>query len=154
MIVGEQPGDQEDLEGRPFTGPAGQLLDRALVDAGIERPKTFITNAIKHFKWTARGKQRLHQKPAAGEIDACKPWLLAELSTIAPKVLVLLGATAARSLLGPKVRITRDRGLIEAPDLAERVILTVHPAHLLRLPDSDKDTAYRRFLIDLQLARR
>ncbi len=153
MIVGEQPGDREDLEGRPFIGPAGQLLGRAMAEAGIDRDGAYLTNAVKHFKWTARGKQRLHQKPDAAAIDACKPWLLAELSSIAPRVLILLGATAARSLLGPGRRITRDRGLVDAPQLARRVILTVHPSHLLRLPDRAGAAAeFERFVADLRLA--
>lgn len=151
MIVGEQPGDREDLEGRPFVGPAGQLLDRALTEAGIDRKRAYLTNAVKHFKWTSRGQQRLHQKPESGEIDACKPWLLSELSSIAPKVLILLGATAARSLLGSGIKITRDRGEIDAPHLAPRVILTVHPSYLLRLPDRrEADAEYQRFVADLR----
>jgi len=152
MIVGEQPGDREDLEGRPFVGPAGQLLDRALAEAGLDRSQTYVTNAVKHFKWTPRGKFRLHQKPSAGEIDACKPWLLAELSKIAPDVLILLGATAGRSLLGPGVQVSKQRGIVEAPQLAGKVILTVHPSYLLRLPDDmRKDAEYRLFVDDLRL---
>ncbi|MCP5544156.1 MAG: UdgX family uracil-DNA binding protein [Akkermansiaceae bacterium] len=153
MIVGEQPGDREDLEGRPFVGPAGKLLDRALAEAGVDRSHAYLTNAVKHFKWTPRGKHRLHQKPDVGEIEACKTWLLRELDIVAPRVLILLGATAARSSLGPGVSVTRDRGRIDAPQLAERVILTVHPSHLLRLPEKAKAAAeYRRFVADLALA--
>lgn len=153
VIVGEQPGDREDLEGRPFVGPAGRLLDECLAKAGVDRSKVYLTNAVKHFKWTPRGKLRLHQKPAAGEIDACKPWLLRELERIAPEVVILLGATAARSLLGPGAKVTRDRGLVAAPDLAARVILTVHPSYLLRLPDEREKTEEREaFVRDLALA--
>ncbi len=153
MIVGEQPGNSEDLSGKPFVGPAGKLLDRALVEAGIDRSQVYVTNAVKHFKWTPRGKIRLHQKPSAGEIDACKPWLLAEMSRVAPEVLVLLGATAARSVLGTKAKVTRDRGLFEAPDVAARVVLTVHPSFLLRVPGQErKAEEYARFVEDLRLA--
>lgn len=153
MIVGEQPGDREDLEGKPFVGPAGKLLDRALTEAGLDRSAAYVTNAVKHFKWTPRGKIRLHQKPGAGEIEACKPWLLAELGKIAPEVLILLGDTAARSLLGPQVQVSKMRGLVEAPHLAMRVVLTVHPSYLLRLPDERrKDAEYRQFVEDLSLA--
>ncbi|BCX48205.1 uracil-DNA glycosylase [Haloferula helveola] len=152
MIVGEQPGDREDLEGRPFVGPAGQLLDRALADAGINRSTSYLTNAVKHFKWTARGKHRLHQKPDAGEIDACKPWLLAELSSLAPRVLILLGGTAAHSLLGPGFKVTANRGRIDAPHLAPTVIVTVHPSYLLRLPANQAEEAYKRFVADLRMA--
>ncbi|WP_035607041.1 UdgX family uracil-DNA binding protein [Haloferula sp. BvORR071] len=153
MIVGEQPGDREDLEGRPFVGPAGQLLDRALKEAGLDRSSAYVTNAVKHFKWTPRGKLRLHQKPGAGEIEACKPWLLAELSKVAPDVLILLGGTAARSLLGPGVQVSRARGLVEVPHLAKRVVLTVHPSYLLRLPDEmRKEAEFRNFVKDLRLA--
>lgn len=153
MMVGEQPGDREDLEGRPFVGPAGQLLDRALKEAGVERSAAYVTNAVKHFKWTPRGKIRLHQKPSAGEIEACKPWLLAELSKIVPDVLILLGGTAASSLLGPGVQVSKQRGLVEAPHLAKRVIVTVHPSYLLRLPDEmRKEAEFRAFVRDLSLA--
>jgi probable DNA metabolism protein len=153
VIVGEQPGDREDLEGRPFVGPAGQLLDRAFKEAGLDRSSAYVTNAVKHFKWTSRGKLRLHQKPSAGEIDACKPWLLAELTKIAPDVLLLLGATAARSLLGAGMQVSKMRGLIEAPHLAKKVILTVHPSYLLRLPDEmRKEAELRNFVKDLRLA--
>jgi DNA polymerase len=151
MLVGEQPGDKEDQQGRPFVGPAGKLLDRALAEAGIARGKVWVTNAVKHFKWQPRGKIRLHQKPNAGEIAACKPWLEAELRKIAPEVLVLLGATAARSLLGPGVRVTVDRGLYNAPQLAPRVIVTIHPSSLLRSRD-DMEEGFRAFVRDLKLA--
>jgi len=153
MIVGEQPGEREDLEGRPFVGPAGQLLDRALAAAGIDRNKAYLTNAVKHFKWTARGKLRLHQKPDAAEIDACKPWLLAELSSVAPDALILLGNSAAGALLGPGQQVLRDHGRIDAPHLAPRVILTFHPSHLLRLPDpAAAEKAFSDLVADLRLA--
>ena len=153
MVVGEQPGDREDVAGRPFVGPAGELLDEALAAAGLDRSGMYLTNAVKHFKWTPRGKHRLHQKPDAGEIDACRPWVLAELKQIAPQVLILLGATAARSLLGKSLAVTQHRGLIVAPELARRVILTVHPSYLLRLPDPAARAAeYAKFVTDLKLA--
>jgi len=153
MIVGEQPGDREDLAGQPFVGPAGKLLDRALEEAGIDRSKVWLTNAVKHFKWKPRGKVRLHQKPSAGEIDACKPWLLGELQRVSPEVLILLGGTAARSLLGRGVKVMASRGIVEAPSLAPRVVLTVHPSSLLRLRDSrERDAAYRAFVSDLTKA--
>jgi len=153
MIVGEQPGDREDVAGRVFVGPAGQLLDRALTEAGLERKNAYLTNAVKHFKWTPRGKIRLHKSPDSGEIEACRPWLLGELRSVAPDVLVILGATAAKSLLGKTVSVTKMRGVIEAPHLAKRVILTVHPSYLLRLPDeAKKKEKYARFVEDLGLA--
>jgi uracil-DNA glycosylase len=153
MIVGEQPGDREDLAGKPFVGPAGKILDRALEDAGIERSKVWTTNAVKHFKWEPRGKVRVHQKPSAGEVDACKPWLLGELNRIGPEVLILLGATAARSLLGPGVKVMTSRGIVDAPALAPRVVLTVHPSSLLRIRDpADREDAYRAFVNDLAKA--
>ena len=153
MIVGEQPGDREDLAGKPFVGPAGKLLDRALEEVGIERSKVWLTNAVKHFKWKPRGKGRLHQKPSAGEIDACKPWLLGELHRVSPEVLILLGGTAARSLLGPGVKVMASRGVVEAPSLAPRVVLTVHPSSLLRIRDpNDRDDAFRAFVNDLAKA--
>ena len=153
MIVGEQPGDREDLAGKPFVGPAGKLLDRALAEAGIDRAEVWVTNAVKHFKWVPRGKVRLHQKPSAGEIQACRPWLEAELRAIAPEVLILLGATAVRSLLGPRVRVTVDRGLYQAKEVAPRVVLTVHPSSLLRTRDEEsREAGYRAFVRDLALA--
>jgi uracil-DNA glycosylase len=154
MVVGEQPGDREDVAGKPFIGPAGKLFDRALEEAGIDRSTVYVTNAVKHFKWIQKGKVRLHQKPNAGEIDACRPWVLAELTRIQPDVLVLLGATAARSIFGKPVPVTKNRGLYEAPEIAKRVILTVHPSYLLRMPDpAKKDEEYARFVVDLKLAR-
>lgn len=138
MLVGEQPGDREDREGRPFVGPAGFLLDRALVEAGVDRKRVYVTNAVKHFKWRPRGKRRLHQTPRAGEVEACRPWLEAELETVRPVALLALGATAAKALYGPSVRVTRDRGkLIESP-LAPIAALTLHPSAILRLRDHDE----------------
>src|ERR687896_269194 len=128
MFVGEQPGDQEDKEGRPFVGPAGRVLDEALVEAGIDRSTTYMTNAVKHFKWQARGKRRIHQKPNWTEMTACRPWLEAELAVVKPRVLVLLGATAAQSLLGRQFRVTQQRGQLLESDLAEAVVATVHPS--------------------------
>jgi DNA polymerase len=155
MLVGEQPGDQEDLAGRPFVGPAGLLLDRALADAGIERAQTYVTNAVKHFKFEPRGKRRIHQKPESGEIVACKPWLDIERAEIRPRVIVLLGATAARAVLGRAVTIGRERGRphsVRELGLPEATALvTVHPSFLLRLPDPEaKRRKYAAFLADLR----
>jgi len=136
-MVGEQPGDKEDLSGRPFVGPAGKLLDRALDDAGIDRDKVYVTNVVKHFKWRPRGKRRIHQKPNWSEMTACRPWLDAELTVIQPRVLVCLGATAAQALLGRDFRITRQRGVpIDSP-LAPNVLATVHPSSILRAGDDE-----------------
>jgi DNA polymerase len=138
MLVGEQPGDREDIEGEPFVGPAGRVLARALGEADIDRTEVYLTNAVKHFKWRARGKRRLHQTPRAGEVEACKPWLEAELNAVRPIALLALGATAAKALYGPSVRVTRDRGRpIESP-LAPLAALTVHPSAILRLRDHDE----------------
>jgi DNA polymerase len=138
MLVGEQPGDREDLEGEPFVGPAGEMLARALRSAEIDRGEVYVTNAVKHFKWRPRGKRRLHQTPRAGEVEACRPWLEAELETVRPVALLALGATAAKALYGPSVRVTRDRGkLIESP-LAPVAALTLHPSAILRLRDHDE----------------
>lgn len=155
MIVGEQPGDQEDISGKAFVGPAGKLLNRALTEAGINRSETYVTNAVKHFKWTPRGKLRLHQKPDTTEIEACRPWLLAELKNIQPEIIILLGGTAARSLLGKDLQVTKDRGVISAPHLLTKVILTVHPSYLLRNSSNSMRDAeeYRYFVSDLRLAR-
>lgn len=135
MFVGEQPGDEEDVAGRPFVGPAGRLLDRMLEAAGVSRADVYVTNAVKHFKWIPRGKRRLHQKPSAGEIEACNPWLEAELAVIKPEVLVLLGATAAQALLGRAFKVTKSRGVPFATRFAPATIATVHPSSLLRIPD-------------------
>ena len=141
MLVGEQPGDQEDLAGRPFVGPAGQLLDRALEEAGIDRELAYVTNVVKHFKWRPRGKRRIHQKPNAAEIAACRPWLDAELALIRPEVLVCLGATAAQALLGRQFRVSRDRGVPVQSDLAPVVMATVHPSSILRSENREEETA-------------
>jgi uracil-DNA glycosylase family protein len=135
MLVGEQPGDKEDLAGHPFVGPAGRLLDQALEEAGIDRAQTYVTNAVNHFKWQARGRRRIHQKPSWSESSACRPWLEAEIAVVEPRVVVCLGATAAQSLLGRDFRVTRHRGeLIDSP-LAEHVTATVHPSSILRQQD-------------------
>ena len=154
MLVGEQPGDEEDRAGLPFVGPAGRLLDRALADAGLPRERCWVTNAVKHFKWTSRGKRRIHERPNSREVAACRPWLEAELATIQPRVVVCLGATAAMALLGPKVRVTRDRGRIMSSPLAARALVTIHPSAILRAPDEDARRAeYQRFVTDLSVAR-
>ena len=150
MFVGEQPGDQEDRDGRPFVGPAGRLLDEALVEAGIDRDSTYVTNAVKHFKWQARGKRRIHQKPNWSEIAACRPWLEAELDVIEPRVLVCLGATAAQALLGRDFRVSRQRGELVESDLAENVIATVHPSSILRADDETREQEYRELVRDLE----
>ena len=137
IFIGEQPGDVEDKMGRPFVGPAGKLLDRALEEAGIDRTLVYVTNVVKHFKWTARGKRRLHEKPNAREIAACKPWLLAEMKVLHPDVLVCLGATAAQALLGRSFKVTQMRGEILAHDLGSAVMATVHPSSILRAPDDE-----------------
>ena len=141
MLVGEQPGDQEDLAGRPFVGPAGKLLDRALEEAGIDRELAYVTNVVKHFKWQPRGKRRIHQKPNAAEIAACRPWLDAELALIRPEVLVCLGATAAQALLGRQFRVSKDRGVPVESELAPVVMATVHPSSILRSENREEETA-------------
>jgi DNA polymerase len=152
VFVGEQPGDQEDLQGKPFVGPAGQLLDRALEECGIDRKSVYVTNAVKHFKWEPRGKRRLHQTPTSRDIAACRPWLEAELTLIKPKVLVCLGATAAKTIVGPSARVTRDRGRIVETPWCARTVLTVHPSSLLRAPDEEsRRTNYALFIKDLRL---
>jgi DNA polymerase len=153
MLLGEQPGDQEDLAGKPFVGPAGKLLDRALEEAGIKRDEVYVTNTVKHFKWEARGKRRIHQKPNSREIAACRPWLEAELRVVKPRLLVCLGATAAQSILGPAFRVTRDRGKVFESELAPRVLATVHPSSLLRQPDEEsRKREYAHFVADLRAA--
>jgi DNA polymerase len=137
IFLGEQPGDKEDQAGRPFVGPAGKLLDRALEEAGIDRKLVYVTNTVKHFKWTARGKRRLHEKPNAREIAACRPWLLGELQLIAPDVLVCLGATAAQAMLGRGFKVTQMRGKILQHELARAIMATVHPSSILRAPDDE-----------------
>jgi uracil-DNA glycosylase family protein len=148
MLVGEQPGDSEDHAGRPFVGPAGRLLDRALEEAGIDRRKVYVTNAVKHFKWTRRGKVRLHKKPNAEQLRACRPWLDSELEVVRPRVLVCLGATAAQALLGSTFRVTRQRGEFVESDLAPLVLATVHPSSVLRAPDDASRAAAYEGLVD------
>lgn len=151
VFVGEQPGDAEDREGRPFVGPAGQMLDRALEEAGIDRKKIYVTNAVKHFKWEPRGKRRLHKTPNSRDIAACRPWLQAELAALEPRVLVALGGTAAKSLLGPDVRVLRDRGKVIESEFCAQTVVTVHPSSLLRAPDEvARAAAYDAFLNDLR----
>src|SRR5262245_37715755 len=151
MLVGEQPGNDEDLAGRPFVGPAGKVLDRALEQVGIDRTKVYVTNVVKHFKWEPRGKRRIHAKPNAMDIAACLPWLQAELDLIKPKALVCLGATAAQALLGRSFRVSQQRGQpVESP-LAPFVMATVHPSSILRAPDDEsREQEYERFVDDLQ----
>jgi len=151
VFVGEQPGDAEDREGRPFVGPAGRLFDEALEEAGIDRTRTYVTNAVKHFKWQARGKRRIHQKPNWTEMTACRPWLEAELSVLQPRVLVLLGATAAQTLLGRQFRVTQSRGQLIDSDLAEAVTATVHPSSILRGEPSEREQNFRAFVTDLKV---
>jgi uracil-DNA glycosylase len=153
MLVGEQPGDYEDVAGKPFVGPAGKIMDRALEEAGIERKAVYVTNAVKHFKWEPRGKRRIHKKPNSREITACRPWLEAELRIVRPKLLVCLGATAAQTIFGPMFRVTRERGKVFASDLAPKVVATVHPSSLLRQPDEEsREREYKHFVHDLRVA--
>jgi DNA polymerase len=148
VFVGEQPGDREDLEGRPFVGPAGQLLDRALDDVAIDRSQVYVTNVVKHFKWKPQGKRRIHQKPNWREIAACRPWLDAEVAVLKPRVLVCLGATAAQALLGKDFRVSRQRGEVVESPLADQAIATVHPSSILR--EEDREAQYREFVRDLE----
>jgi uracil-DNA glycosylase family protein len=142
MLVGEQPGDREDIEGRPFVGPAGRLLDSALAAAGIDRSRVYVTNIVKHFRWVARGKRRIHQAPNRAEVAACSPWLRAEIAAVRPRVIVALGATAAKGLIGSSFKVTEDRGqVIEVPSLPVPVVATVHPASILRSEDRESTTA-------------
>jgi uracil-DNA glycosylase len=151
MLVGEQPGDKEDKEGEPFVGPAGRLLDRALEEAGVDRSEAYVTNAVKHFKWKPRGNRRLHQTPRAGEIEACKPWLQAEVQAVEPEALLAMGATAARSLFGPKVKVTKDRGRPLESSLAPLAAVTIHPSAILRLRDHDeREASFAGFVADLE----
>jgi DNA polymerase len=152
MFVGEQPGDQEDRAGKPFVGPAGRVLDEALDEVGIDRSRVYVTNAVKHFKWEARGKRRIHSKPNAREIRACRPWLDAELEEVEPEVIVVLGATAAQALLGPSFRVTQQRGKpLEDTGLAPYVVATVHPASILRAPDPEsREAEGHAFVEDLR----
>jgi DNA polymerase len=153
MLVGEQPGDFEDVAGKPFVGPAGKIMDRALEEAGIDRSQVYVTNVVKHFKWEPRGKRRIHQKPNSREVAACRPWLEAELRLVKPKLLVCLGATAAQAIFGPSFRVTRERGKVLSSKFAPRVLATVHPSSLLRQPDEEsREREYRRFVVDLRSA--
>jgi DNA polymerase len=151
MLIGEQPGDVEDRQGRPFAGPAGKLLDRALEEAGLDRSKVYVTNAVKHFKWVELGKRRIHQKPNSAEIGACRPWVEAEIAAIAPPVIVCLGATAAQSLMGRQFRVTVDRGKFLENPWAPYLMATVHPSSLLRIVEGEeRQSEYRRFVHDLE----
>ena len=153
MFVGEQPGDQEDRHGEPFVGPAGAVLQKALEDAGIPRDSAYLTNAVKHFKWEPRGKRRIHKKPRASEIKACRPWLEAELRAVKPVVVVCLGATAAQSVLGPQFKLMQQRGQVVSSAFAERVVATIHPSAVLRAPDSEgRRAAYDSLVTDLKVA--
>jgi uracil-DNA glycosylase len=154
MLVGEQPGDKEDLAGKPFVGPAGRLLDRALGEAGIDRGNAYVTNVVKHFKWEARGKRRIHKKPNLDEITACRPWLEAELAVVRPRVLVCLGATAAQALLGKQFRVTQQRGRFVESDLAEHVTATVHPSSILRAHDAEREREIAALVADLEVVAR
>jgi uracil-DNA glycosylase len=155
MMVGEQPGDREDLEGRPFVGPAGRVLDDALEKVGLDRDLVYVTNVVKHFKWRPRGKRRIHQKANAEEIKACRPWLESELALVRPRVLVCLGSVAAQALLGRQFRVTRERGRFVDSPLAERVTATVHPSSILRAPDEEaRRLAMEQFVEDLAVVAR
>jgi uracil-DNA glycosylase len=153
MLVGEQPGNEEDLAGHPFVGPAGKLLDRALDEAGIDRSRTFVTNVVKHFSWEPRGKWRIHKKPNAREIAACRPWLEREIALVKPRVVVCLGATAAQALLGPMFRVSRDRGRFVPAPFAPHVLATVHPSSILRAADEEsRHAAFAQLVADLRVA--
>ena len=155
MLVGEQPGDYEDVAGKPFVGPAGKIMDRALEEAGIDRKQVYVTNAVKHFKWEPRGKRRIHQKPNSREIAACRPWLEAELRIVRPKLLLCLGSTAGQAIFGPSFRVTRERGKLLSAKLAPKVVATVHPSSLLRQPDEEsRQREYAHFVADLRVARK
>lgn len=154
MMIGEQPGDQEDKTGRPFVGPAGKLLDRCLVEAGLDRGKVYVTNAVKHFKWQPRGKLRLHKKPSMQEVYACRPWLDAELEAVQPKLIVCLGATAAQGLLGPSFRITRSHGQMQHRAGLPPILATIHPSAILRArTEQDRERGRQAFVQDLQNAK-
>jgi DNA polymerase len=153
MLVGEQPGDYEDVAGKPFVGPAGKIMDRALEEAGIDRKEVYVTNAVKHFKWEPRGKRRIHQKPNSREVAACRPWLEAELHLVKPKLLVCLGSTAGQAIFGPSFRVTRERGKVLSSKFAPKVVATVHPSSLLRQPDEEsRRREYKNFVADLRVA--
>ncbi|HEY3054165.1 MAG TPA: UdgX family uracil-DNA binding protein [Thermoanaerobaculia bacterium] len=151
MLIGEQPGNYEDLQGRPFVGPAGGLLDKALVEAGIDRSKVYVTNVVKHFKWEPRGKRRIHKKPNAIEIRACRPWLEAEINVVKPRAIVCLGSTAAQAVIGPKFKVSSQRGTFVKSPLAPLVTATVHPSSILRAPsDEARKAETQRFIDDLK----
>src|SRR5438874_8641608 len=153
MLVGEQPGDSEDVAGKAFVGPAGQIMDQGVEEAGIDRKQVYVTNTVKHFKWEPRGKRRIHQKPNSREIAACHPWLEAELRLVKPKLLVCLGATAAQAIFGPSFRVTRERGKVLSSKFAPKVLATVHPSSLLRQPnEQSRQREYKRFVLDLRAA--
>ena len=155
MFVGEQPGNQEDLQGKPFVGPAGNLLDKALAEAGIDRTKVYVTNVVKHFKWEPRGKRRIHKKPNAAEINACRPWLEAEIRVVQPRVIICLGSTAAQAILGPKFRVSTQRATFVPSPLAPFVTATVHPSSILRAPsDEQRREEMARFIGDLKKIRK
>jgi DNA polymerase len=151
MFIGEQPGDREDLTGRPFVGPAGGLLDKALAEAGIDRTKVYVTNVVKHFKWESRGKRRIHKKPNAAEISACRPWLDSEIKVIKPRAIVCLGSTAAQAVIGPKFKVSTQRATFVKSPLAPLVTATVHPSSILRAPsDEARRAETKRFIDDLK----
>jgi uracil-DNA glycosylase len=153
MMIGEQPGDYEDVTGKPFVGPAGKVLDRALEEAGFDRAEVYVTNAVKHFKWEPRGKRRIHQKPSSRDVAACRPWLEAELRLVEPKLVVCLGSTAAQTIFGPSFRVTKQRGEVIESELAGKVVATVHPSSLLRQPDEEsREREYKNFVTDLRVA--
>jgi uracil-DNA glycosylase len=155
MFVGEQPGDREDREGHPFVGPAGRMLDKALVQAGIDRKLAYVTNAVKHFRYEQRGKRRIHQRPSAEHLRACRPWLDAELEVVQPRVLVCLGAVAAQALLGSKIKVTKDRGKPLESELAPVVVVTIHPSSILRERDEPaREQAFQAFVADLEVVQR
>ncbi|HEY2625478.1 MAG TPA: UdgX family uracil-DNA binding protein [Candidatus Udaeobacter sp.] len=153
ILVGEQPGDYEDVAGRPFVGPAGKIMDHALEEAGIDRSHVYVTNAVKHFKWEPRGKRRIHKKPNAREIAACRPWLEAEMRLVKPQLVICLGSTAGQMFFGPSFRVTRERGKVLSSKLAPKVMATVHPSSLLRQPNEEsREREYDRFVADLRAA--
>jgi DNA polymerase len=155
MLVGEQPGDHEDLEGKPFVGPAGRLLDQALEEAGIDRSQVYVTNAVKHFRFTRRGKRRLHEKPNAGQVRACRPWLEAEVEAVKPGLIVLLGATAAQAVMGPAFRVSKQRGEVLTSPFGIPVVATVHPSSILRAADdASREVALASLVDDLRVAAR
>jgi len=149
MLVGEQPGDQEDLTGKPFVGPAGRVLDDALEKAGVDRKQVYVTNAVKHFSWEPRGKRRMHKTPAQQEVAACLDWLLGEIRLVAPRLIVCLGGTAVRALLGPKVKVLVNRGKVFDSEWGPKILVTVHPSSILRVPPEDRDEAFALLVKDL-----